>query len=619
MGVDRGEAWHRPAFHNLSLQDLPALVHDSDHSGLVSKLLKAERSRRLLLLRAFIDRAAASTGAGEAAPVAEAWHLLEHAQHALPEAVEEVLMAPGTGIWLSSALRHLRDYSAGQPPLWAVTGHLSLLAVAAATRARLSFSLEVPACWGTVAFPGLGCATFAGMEPWATARVTGHDGSLCIAAAGTEIRVEPEWQRRAPGWLPTRRLVLGAQGSVLRLIVEEHDPYRTFSGPHAPRVMTQSEENMWRSSLTEAWGILVRDEPLVAEEMRSGALVSLAPAEPREKFRPYSSSAGEAFGGISASLPDSPSQLAATLVHEFQHIKLGALIHLEPLLYRAEKPDEREELLYAPWRDDPRPLEGVLQGIYAFFGVTRFWHAHRRNPGAAHSPLADFEFALCREQVWSTLNSVRRHPRLTPVGRRLLDALGEQCALWMAEEVPDKELRLTREVGSSHCARWRAHHLRPSSLAVDEAVRAWARGDRSPPALLGAPPRPVPDMGVDGLDIAAVLIRHRITDPEGGWIHQPGPQVSGAGRADVLLALGERSAAREILVRHLLAEKPSVDAWALLGRALADDPAQNAASRLLLRFPERARAVQEALQATGMEQADPVRLAGWLAEGADKG
>ncbi|MFI6276605.1 HEXXH motif domain-containing protein [Streptomyces sp. NPDC050988] len=533
--------------------------------------------------------------------------------------MEEILMSPGTGIWLSSALRRLRDSSSGQLPLWAVTGHLSVLAVAAATRARLSFSLGVPAFRGTVAFPGLGCATFPAEEPWATAHATGRNGSLRVVAAGTEVRAEPDWQRSEPGWLPIRRLVLDARQSALRLVVEEHDPYRAFVGPRAPRTLTSGEEHVWRSSLTEAWGMLVRDEPVVAEEMRSGALVSLAPAEPRERFRPFSSSAGEAFGGVSASLPDSPSQLAATLVHEFQHIKLGALIHLEPLLRRAQMPNERKELLYAPWRDDPRPLEGLLQGIYAFFGVTRFWRAHRRSSGAAPSPLADFEFALCREQVWSTLNSVWRHPRLNPVGRRLLDTLGEHCALWVAEEVPDKELRLTREARASHHAMWRAHHLRPSRQAVDEAVRAWTRGDRYPPVLLEAPPRSVADTGADGLDTAAVLARHRITDPEGAWIHQAEKQVSGAGRADVLLTLGERSAARRILVEQLLAERPSAGVWALLGRALVDDPGQGAASRLLLRFPERARAVQEALRAADMEQADPVRLAAWLAGGADTG
>ena len=27
---------------------------------------------------------------------------------------------------------------------------------------------------------------------------------------------------------------------------------------------------------------------------------------------------------------------------------------------------------YAPWRDDPRPISGLLQGIYAFVCITEF-------------------------------------------------------------------------------------------------------------------------------------------------------------------------------------------------------------------------------------------------------
>lgn len=614
MRAEADVARDRPAFHTLSAEGIRSLVDGDEQGETVGELWRAERSRRLLFLRALYDRVSGGTEAAEAA-VTEAWSLLERAQRTAPEAVEDILMAPGTGVWVSSALRRLRDGSAEEPPLWVTTGHLSTLAVAAATRARLAFSLEVPVCWGTVSLPGLGCATFPCTEPWTVARATGHDGTLRIATADTEVRVGHDWQRPATGWLPTRRLVLGPEESSLRLVLEEHDPYRAFSGPQAPRVLSPAEDGAWRSALAETWTILLRDEPTVADAMQRGALVSIAPAEPRERFRPYSSSAGEAFGGVSASLPDSPDQLAATLVHEFQHIKLGAVIHLDPLLYRAEAPDEREELFYAPWRDDPRPLEGLLQGIYAFFGVTRFWRSHRRVTEARRSPLADFEFAFCREQVWSTLNAVRHHARLTPVGHHLLDSMRELCARWLTEEVPDEELRLAREARADHRARWRAHHLRPSARAVEEAVRAWRRGDKRPPALLAAPPRPAPDTGAGCLDTAAVLARHGIVDPQGEWTRSAGNPVRGAGQADVLLARGERAAARRLLVGQLLTGDHPAGTWAILGRALADHPEHGAASRLLLRFPERARATQEALAAYG-DRADPVRLAAWLAEGA---
>ena len=35
------------------------------------------------------------------------------------------------------------------------------------------------------------------------------------------------------------------------------------------------------------------------------------------------------------------------------------------------------EKVYAPWRQDPRPASGLLQGVYAHLGIVRFWQAQR--------------------------------------------------------------------------------------------------------------------------------------------------------------------------------------------------------------------------------------------------
>src|SRR5581483_603165 len=62
---------------------------------------------------------------------------------------------------------------------------------------------------------------------------------------------------------------------------------------------------------------------------------------------------------------------AVTLAHELQHLKLGALLDIVTLAL----PDDGRRY-YAPWRDDPRPLGGLLQGAYAYFGVSGFWRPH---------------------------------------------------------------------------------------------------------------------------------------------------------------------------------------------------------------------------------------------------
>ncbi|MFE1910863.1 HEXXH motif domain-containing protein [Streptomyces anandii] len=606
---------HLP-FHRLSASGVRALAYGEGGDAVVAEMLRAERSRRLLLLRA-LDGGLIPGGSDTPVSYTAAWALLARVQECAPEVFEDVLMSPNTGMWVSLAVRRIRGRAYEEAPQWVVIGHLAALAAAAATRAGLDFSINVPVRRGLVPLPTLGCAVLPCHERWGIANVLGQAGRLRITGADGEVHAGPDWERREPHWLPVRRLTLGSAGDAKTLVLEDLDPYRAFPRPSEPRALSEAEAATWESLLDEAWAILLRDDPQSARAMTRG-LMQVAPTPARERFRPHSSTAGDAFGGVTASRPDDAPQLAATLVHEFQHTKLGGLMHLEPLIRPGPQDQEQEELFYAPWRDDPRPLGGLLQGIYAFLGVTRFWRAHRRTADADHASLAHFEFALWRTQVWSTLSEVREHPRLTPLGRRLLGLLSERCAQWMDDEVPAAELTLARETAQDHAARWRAHHLRPPATAVDEAVRAWERGAPRPPAVLTAKPFLAPDPAAEFLNTAAVLARYRLTDPEGSWRHTaarsygaPGA-VHGAGEADVLLTCGERAAARAVLTARLSARGAPAGAWAGLGRALADDPAHEAATRLLLHFPERARAVQEALETATGRTADPLRLAAWL-------
>lgn len=610
----------RSAFHSIPADGLHGLLHGDGDGAVIDELLGAERSRRLLLLRALYDRSirVASDSGDFPVSLREAWESLERAQAEAPGVVEEVLMAPGSGTWASAALRRLRGTLRSDIPIWATLGHLASLAAAASAAARIEFTLRVPAFEGTVSLPGLGCAVLPAREDWTTARVAGDRWGVRITCGGDEVVVGPDWERQAPGWRPTRRLTLGQDEAAGSVTLEEHDPYRTFFGPTAPRVLPDSEARSWQSSLTEAWNVLLRDTPAQTDAIRRG-LRSITPMPKGERFRPYSSSSAEAFGGINASLPDEGCELAATLVHEFQHVKLGALTHVAPLVRRAEETQEPSELFHAPWRDDPRPLEGVLQGIYAFFGVTRFWRVNRRAADVAHAPLAHFEFALWREAVWSTLGSVRGHERLTPLGRRLLESLLHSCAGWLGDDVPDAPLRLAREALASHRARWREHHVRPSPDLVDEAVRAWRQGDACPP-LAHTASSLVPDGDACFLDTAAVLARHRLTDPDGSWRDPSatGDRVRGADPIDFLLARGERSAALRELADQLRHGDPVVGSWAALGRALADRPEDRAACRFLTRSPEWARAVRESLHKEHGQRPDPLALAAWLGAAASR-
>jgi len=92
-----------------------------------------------------------------------------------------------------------------------------------------------------------------------------------------------------------------------------------------------------------------------------------------------SASAAENFGAIALSPSDDPSLCAAILAHEIQHLKLSAVLDIVALTL----PDDHQRY-YAPWRPDPRPLNGLLQGAYAFLGVSAFWRRqHQISRGGA--------------------------------------------------------------------------------------------------------------------------------------------------------------------------------------------------------------------------------------------
>ncbi|MGM9469252.1 HEXXH motif domain-containing protein [Streptomyces murinus] len=610
MAVDATTTGEHLPYHRLSAAGLRTLAAGEGDGAVIAELLRAERSRRLLLLRALRNGASRDdTGPDGTDAFAQGWDLLERAQRNAPEVCEDLLMSPNTGMWVSLAVRRIRGRVYEDAPHWVVMGHLAALAAAAAVRAGLEFDITVPVRRGLVPLPTLGCAVLPDPEPWGTARVTGRDGRVRVTSASGVVEVPADPDRREPDWIPVRRTTLGSGGRAKPLVLEELDPYRTFPRPSEPSLLSPAEAAYWESSLAKAWEVLLRDEPESTEAMRRG-LMSVAPTPMRERFRPHSSTAGDAFGGVTASRPDDVAQLAATLVHEFQHTKLGGLMHLEPLTEPPADPETPEPLLYAPWRDDPRPLGGLLQGIYAFFGVTRFWRAHRHTADPAYVPLAHFEFALWRAQVWGTLNTVSGHERLTSVGRYVVERLTERCAGWLTEEIPTTPLRLAEEAAADHHARWRAHHLRPPAKAVEEAVLAWQQGADKPPSALTAEPLLVPDSGVRFSDSTAVLARHHLSDPDGAW-RRPGG-VDGADPAEVRLLHGEHAEARAAFTDRLSAKGAPASAWPGLGRALAADPVHRAAADLLRRHPERARAVQDALEAKTGRRADPVRLAAWL-------
>ena len=217
-----------------------------------------------------------------------------------------------------------------------------------------------------------------------------------------------------PRWLPLRTLTVGSAAVPL----EDLDPYRDLDGPVPPARLDADEAVAWQRLFDEAVAVLAtaqgpgpgRLDPAVIRAVVPWARTGLLPPPPPDVR--VSASSGDSFGAMVIARPSSPLALAEALVHEFQHSKLAALIHLFPLLR-----DDRAERYYAPWRPDPRHLTGLLHGAYAFTGVAGFWRDRLSDP--EHGETAAYHFALRRTQSRLVVRTLLTSGRLTEAGQAL--------------------------------------------------------------------------------------------------------------------------------------------------------------------------------------------------------
>ncbi|HEX6346855.1 HEXXH motif domain-containing protein [Umezawaea sp.] len=585
--------------HQLARADFDSLATGGGGPNAIRHLVTTNRSKHLALLRAVLDSAEARPDShGPLAPPGAAWDLLAAAQRDRPEVVERLLRHPVVAVWAVHALRRLHRATTDPAPLWVALGYLHCVAAAAAVLAGLRFSLDVPVADGAVVLPTVGLARVPHVrERWAVATAGGGPGRLRVRGPTGTVRVDGDLTADADGWWAAHRL----RGPAADLLLDDLDPFRGFTGRLPPSRLSEDELARWQTGLTETWTLLTEHHAETAAALATGLTV-LVPRPPAGPFQPYSASAEDAFGCVALSLPPTAVDFAATFVHEFQHSKLCALLDLVEL-HRDDGSDSR---FYAPWRDDPRPLGGLLQGTYSFVGVAGFWRAQRR---VDDTPLAHFEFAHWREQTRRAARTLRNAPALTSLGRRFVAGMSEQLAAWCAEPVPADVLSTARLAAADHHATWRLRHLRPDREHVAALATAWL-AERARPLL----PEPQPTMipateAPDDPTPRTTLVRASLADPDRFAAMTADPRtVPGTTEADLALVTGDpRSAADGYL--DLVRDRPDhACAWTGLGHALHAQPAGAA----LLHRPELVRAVHREVQLRCGSAPDPVRLAAWI-------
>ncbi|MER5787171.1 HEXXH motif domain-containing protein [Streptomyces sp. NPDC001980] len=590
----------RSALAHVDHHDIPAACFDELAAGrggpqTVRFLWTTEYSRRLLLLRALLDTVAATSGAlGPLPTVDTVWDTLTAAQQRAPADFGELLLHPQLGTWLGHCLRRLRHTAWGDGPLWCDLGHLHAVSAVAALRAGLPLRTTVPLRDGTAMFPTLGLARLPDRPRWGTAEVVVEAGRLLVDPYGAGVG-PPEPPRApdgdAPGWQGLRSLRADAAGRPVTVWLDDIDPYRDLSEPLPPQRLGKDELARWRERFGLALDLLAGTDPAMAAAMAEG-LRTISEVRGAPAWMVLSASSGDAFGGLLASLPPDPVSFAVTLVHEFQHTKLGALLHLLTL-----ERDGGAERHYAPWRNDPRPLSGLLQGAYAFLGITDFWCRYLDHAPPAGRPLAEFEFALRRRQTQEAVRTLRADPGLTAHGRRFLRGMAARLPAWWSDPRIRPDIAALAELAATdHRTGWRLRHLTPAPDDVRALARAFTAGAAADGPV--AESTVVPDPVAPWSQARTGLIRQRLAVPDAGdW---PAPSA-----ADRALVAGD-PAAPDAYARLLAGDPEDADAWTGLLLALAARP--------LLHRPELPRAVHRELRMTGTT-ADPRDVARWLAAG----
>ena len=189
--------------------------------------------------------------------------------------------------------------------------------------------------------------------------------------------------------------------------------------------MSDAEVAEWQELFDQAAELLQEYVPERAAEMAAGLHV-LVPLVDLGDGSSRSGTARASVGAMGLTRPRSPADLAVTLVHEFEHSKLSGVLDLVPL-YRPNG----TELHHAPWRKDPRPTSGLIQGVVAFLRVAETWDRFRAVPDLARTATA--EFAAIREDVRTGYESLAASKELTGTGIRFVNAMRPTLDRLLAE------------------------------------------------------------------------------------------------------------------------------------------------------------------------------------------
>jgi uncharacterized protein len=423
--------------HALSGGHFRALAAGLGDAAAIMQLAEAERGLSRALLGAVYQAAMAvsQVPAAARATLQSAWSLLTTLDREQPAALGAVLGHPYIRVWAMRCLEQLRSADAwpddenqvcDSRQLAADLAHLGAVAAAVAARARAGAAVTVPVINSAVHLPTLGRLVLGDDEG-----ATPADGELEIAtvsvisnaviieagdscwalALGPLLDGEPcgapvPGNTRSGEWQPVRALNMSGP----RVVLEDTDPFRDFHQWRVAPRLSDTEFGQWQSTFRAAWQEIQRQHRSYAPALGAG-LTTLMPLAAAQDGRNLSAASRQAFGAVAVALPADAVTLAGLLIHEFQHVKLGAVLDLCDLYDPAD-----DSLFPAPWGEEKLQVGGLLQGAYANLAVTDVWRARQRATTGPAAEEAGRRFVRWDAHTREAIDALLGSESLTPLG-----------------------------------------------------------------------------------------------------------------------------------------------------------------------------------------------------------
>jgi len=262
-------------------------------------------------------------------------------------------------------------------------------------------------------------------------------------------------------------------------IVYPEDAFTPPSQLNTVLPRAEVEENDWMSAIRHS-GKLIKAS--ASEHALCACFGSvLVPIKDERPSTHCSVSFGSIPGGIFLSWCPDFRVIAEAIVHESDHQLIYVLTRHHA--FWADDARAQAAVFRSPWRDDPRPLDGLLRGASAFARVAGFWAAVAKGEPLTSgcAEWAGGQATLAAEQSLDAVDVILRHGRLTEAGAQVVKDISTHAkeALNALKHLTGSEL-------------WFA----ASASKRNEHDRAWhfvnSGGKRSDVALMPDPSRHPP-------------------------------------------------------------------------------------------------------------------------------